>query len=116
MNKSGERELRERFERLRREDEASGPSFPAALAGAQRRRARRGPTVRRVAVAAIALAGVVVAAVILDFRLGPRDPRVDLAATRWRGPTDFLLRLPGADYLRTVPRLNASAVTTWRNP
>jgi len=116
MNESGERELRERFERMRREDLAGGPSLRATLAGAQRRHARRGPPVRRVAAGAIAVATVVVAAVILDFWLGPRDPRIDLAATRWRGPTDFLLRLPGADYLRTVPRLDASAVTDWRNP
>ncbi|HEU5262879.1 MAG TPA: hypothetical protein VFU41_15775 [Gemmatimonadales bacterium] len=116
MNDCGEQELRERFERLRREDAAGGPSFRATLAGAGRRRARRGPSVHRVAAAAIAVATVVVAAVILDLRLGPRDPRVDLAATRWRGPTDFLLRLPGADYLRTVPRLDAGAFTDWRNP
>ena len=116
MNESGERELRERFERLRREDVVGGPSFRATLAGAQRRRARRGPSVRRVAAAAIGVATVVAAAVVVHIRLGPADPRVDPAATRWLGPTDFLLRLPGADYLRTVPRLDASSVTDWRIP
>lgn len=116
MSESGERELYERFERLRREDAAGGPSFRATLAEAQRRRARRGFSVLRVAAAAVGVATVVAAAVVVHLRLGPSDPRVDLAATRWRGPTDYLLRLPGADYLRTVPRLDASSVTDWRNP
>jgi len=30
---------------------------------------------------------------------------IDLAAVRLHAPTDFLLKLPGADLLRTVPRL-----------
>jgi len=35
---------------------------------------------------------------------GKRVALVDLATTHWEAPTDFLLRTPGAELLRTVPR------------
>jgi hypothetical protein len=32
-----------------------------------------------------------------------RAALVDLASVRWEAPTDFLLRTPGTELLRTVP-------------
>jgi hypothetical protein len=40
----------------------------------------------------------------LTVRNSHRTP-VDLAGVRVHAPTDFLLTLPGAELLRTVPRL-----------
>ena len=34
--------------------------------------------------------------------------RTDLMISQWRSPTDFLLRTPGNEFLKTVPRLNDS--------
>lgn len=118
MNDSGERELREGFDRLRREDAAGVPSFRATLARAARRRAGR-PSARLRLVAGAITVAAVLAALVLGVGLlrapGSRGVRVELAATRWRGPTDFLLRLPGAELLRTVPSIGA-VNTDWRNP
>ncbi|MGH7568419.1 MAG: hypothetical protein ACREL9_05535 [Gemmatimonadales bacterium] len=115
MNEARERELRDRFERLRREEADRVPAFRAVLAAAERRRAGRPPARFRLALGVIALAAGVVA-VVVGVRLfrAPATP-VDLAATRWRGPTDFLLRLPGHELLGTVPRLS-TMYTDWRNP
>ena len=43
---------------------------------------------------------------------GQRQALVSLATARWQSPTDFLLRVPGAEYLETMP----SFTTDWRNP
>jgi hypothetical protein len=99
----GDPALRDRFEQLRREDAGAAPGFHATMDAARRRstrgRARR-PRVWAVAAAVVVLVGIAVALLPAPE---PPGPAVDLAAVRWRGPTDFLLTLPGADWLRTVP-------------
>src|SRR5439155_1510621 len=61
---------------------------------------------RRGRVAGLAVAA---AAALLLFAVlrpgGRRKVLVDLDAARWEAPTDFLLRTPGAELLRAVPRL-----------
>ena len=55
--------------------------------------------------AAIVLGSVALA---LLFTRRDRDGAggvIDLAAVRWQAPTDFLLKVPGAELLRTVPQL-----------
>lgn len=105
MTAQGDQELHRRFRALRQEDRAGAPSFGATRAALERRRARpRAPVVAWVFAGAAALLLVVL------LRLPERGPRsVDLASVSWEGPTDFLLELPGADLLRTVPEL-------WRLP
>jgi len=54
------------------------------------------------------------------LRVTPRRPRAArprpeiepsaLLSFKWQSPTDFLLRTPGADLLKTVPRVNDSVV------
>lgn len=48
--------------------------------------------------------GLIALVAILTLGRGHRTP-VDLAGVRVRVPTDFLLQVPGAELLRTVPRL-----------
>lgn len=62
----------------------------------------------------------VVIARALPSRVRPRRPRAArprpeiepsaLLSFKWQSPTDFLLRTPGADLLKTVPRVNDSVV------
>jgi hypothetical protein len=86
-----------RFRALRQEDAGGAPLFGAY--------ARRAPTRRRrqLALGAAALTAAVVVLVVERTR-SPR-PAIDLAAVRFSTPTDFLLRLPGAELLRSVPQL-----------
>lgn len=97
MNERSDDDLRERFAALRREESSGSPAFRSTLAAAQ-------PRPRRQLALAAAVAFVVAA--VLIFALGIRHrTAVDLAGVRVHAPTDFLLRLPGADLLRTVPQL-----------
>ncbi len=62
----------------------------------------------------------VVKARAVALRVTPRRPRatrprpeIELSALlsfKWQSPTDFLLRTPGADLLKTLPRINDSVV------
>ncbi len=96
--------VKQAFEALRREDATGGPSFRATVAAA---RARRTGAPGRHVLGLAAVVGVVVAVVVLAIRHDRDDSRLefDLAAVRWQAPTDFLLKLPGAELLRSVPQL-----------
>lgn len=99
-----DQQLHALFQQARREEAEAAPAFAATLARA--RAARRPRRLRAGLVAALAIAGGIVALLILRGRpdmtaAGP----VDLAAVRWTAPTDFLLETPGAELLRTVPRI-----------
>ena len=97
-----DRDLRERFARLRQEDRARTPSFRAIDA---RVAPRRMWSPRRVVIAA----AIIVIALLLaraDRTPGNLAPQVvDLGA--WRSPTDFLLITPGSEFLRTVPAVGS---------
>jgi hypothetical protein len=89
---------------LRREAGAGTPEFRDILAGLARRRGRAARRRRRVAVlAAAAVAALVLFGVVRPS--GQRAALVDLAAAHWEAPTDFLLRTPAAELLRTLPTL-----------
>ena len=98
-----DRDLRDRFARLKAEERTDASPFRVPVP-----RARARPTwVPRLAVAA----GVVLIALVLARP--DRPPRtlslqiVDLRATTWRSPTDFLLTTPGSELMRTVPALTS---------
>ena len=103
-NDAADGDLRDRFAALRREDAAGAPSFAATRAAAARRPARRVRLVPLAGAIAVTIVAAVVAFALLRSR-APREPLVGLSTTRWQSPTDFLLRVPGAQYLETVPRL-----------
>lgn len=100
MSGNGEdRDLRERFAALRRED---GVRLPALRSILDRRTTRRAGS--RLALAAAGAAGVAVAAVLAFQALRP-VPQASLA--QWTEPTAFLLRTPGSELLSTVPPFGA---------
>src|SRR5438552_1689187 len=92
----------------------------AALAAAARRGASPRPPALRIAAAAAVIAALGVT-VVLAGR-GRRGIPIDLARARWQAPSDFLLRVPGAELLRTVPELGRVTLpfryvdTDWRTP
>ncbi len=115
MTEVPDRDLRDLFAALRREDSAGALSFQAAQAAARSRRLPRRPGWLIPAMVAVVL--LAVAAVAILRPRPPRQPLVSLAVTRWQSPTDFLLQVPGADYLTTVPKLTYRIdIPAWRNP
>jgi hypothetical protein len=98
-----DRDLRDRFARLRAEERADVSPFRAPV----RRAPSRPAWIPRLAVAA---AIVLVALVVARPDRPPRNLSVgvvDLRAATWRSPTDFLLTTPGSELMRTVPALTS---------
>jgi hypothetical protein len=114
-----DREMRELFARLKEEDRAHTPSFDATLAAGLARRVSRHSLRRHTwALSAVAAAAAIVVAVLLrsaeqgagsqdqPHRSPLRSPPARFAGTRavaWSFPTDFLLKTPGSDLLRSIP-------------
>lgn len=121
MNQPDDLDLRSRFEAQRREDAAAARGFASTAARARRRPSGRGVHALFTTAAAVAVTVAIVIAIAVRA-LGPDgQPRIDLAATRWTGPTDFLLEVPGAALLRSTPSLDpagAGAISDfqWRTP
>jgi len=106
MIERDDHQLRKGFEALRREDAAGTPPFGATVAAARARQA----TVPRHRALRLAAAAVAVVAVVVLSIWRERDGvrlQIDLATVRWRAPTDFLLKLPGDELLRSVPQLGS---------
>jgi hypothetical protein len=99
-------DLRARFTKLRREEEAQTPEFAFPSPG-WAGRGRRWSAGKLIA-GAVCL-GMMLAAVFL-LRLVPLRPDRELgqpvaSLTDWRSPTDFLLETPGRELLRSVPAI-----------
>ncbi|HEV7674940.1 MAG TPA: hypothetical protein VGQ12_10455 [Candidatus Angelobacter sp.] len=93
--------LRNRFARLRQEEQQHIPAF-ASLWGA-RTRAPRGKGFWFVAAACVLIFSV---AIFLLHLARPKQERVSMASiTQWRAPTDFLLETPGREILHMVPEI-----------
>jgi hypothetical protein len=102
MTDDSDRDLHAAFQTLRRATEA--PAFRGTLDGLARRRARAARLRRRVV--GVGFAAAAAAALVIFGLVRPQGRRavlVDLAAAQWEAPTDFLLRTPGAELLRTIP-------------
>jgi hypothetical protein len=105
---SEDKDLRERFAALRREEETQAPDFVVLTA---RRRPR---PVGKMIVVATCVALMIVAAMFV-VHPGPPKPEQGTGGniasiTKWKAPTDFLLETPGRELLRTVP-----AIGDWRD-
>jgi len=104
-----DRDLRESFDALRREDEGASPAFDPMWDRAARRDARRFMLTLRQALWAAAGVGFLAGATILYRAASPPPKTVNEEVARafaeWRAPTDFLLRTPGREMLETVPRV-----------
>jgi hypothetical protein len=105
---TNDRDLRERFAELRREDQAQAGEFSVF-----RLRARRHASPVRIS-AWIAVAAVLaVVVVIWAHRRERRDvssPAISI--TDWKSSTAFLLRTPGQEVLRTIPRIGEWPAST----
>jgi hypothetical protein len=97
-----DRDLREQFAALREKTGAGAPSFRSTLADAARL-GRPGIRLRYPVAVALGAASVAALALAVSHFGGRRATLVDLTVVRWRAPTDFLLRTPGAELLRTMP-------------
>ncbi|HEX4575287.1 MAG TPA: hypothetical protein VH158_09160 [Gemmatimonadales bacterium] len=102
MTDESDRGLHEQFQALRREAARGTPAFGAMLAAGAAHRAPPARTRRRVVGITVALAAILVLGTLVR-RSGHRAAPVGLVTARWEAPTDFLLRAPGAELLRTVP-------------
>lgn len=140
---SDDRDLREAFGRLRDADASRTPEAAILLAraraqaqarseadrpdapdfeSARRRRAWRRGLRWGVPGVSVALAAGL-AAVLLVRGGGDEDAAFDEAVQAWaetggswRSPTDDLLRMPGDELLRTVPRIGGTRPSTPREP
>jgi hypothetical protein len=105
-----DRDLRERFDAMRRDDEGASPAFNPMWDRAARRAASRQFTISsRQALWAAAGAAFLAGATII-YRAASPPPKtvseeVARAFAEWKAPTDFLLRTPGRELLETVPRV-----------
>jgi hypothetical protein len=110
MNERDDHYLKQAFEALRREATEVTPPFASTVGAA---RALQGVAPRR---GALGLAAVLVLAIVAVVAVstwrGPQGGRldIDLATVRWQAPTDFLLKLPGDELLRSVPQLGPRSV------
>jgi len=105
MKERDDRYLKQAFEALRRAAAAGTPPFRGTVAAA---RARHTTAPRRRAWGLAAVVGVAIAAVVSVSTWRARQGgrlEIDLATVRWQAPTDFLLKLPGDELLRSVPQL-----------
>jgi hypothetical protein len=99
--------LRERFEKLRREEAADTPGFDAVRARAASGPAQRGFGAWPVAAAA---AVVLLALVWSNVPGDPPTPRMTpFEPGRWAMPTDVLLEMPGSELLRELPEIGTPA-------
>jgi hypothetical protein len=99
-------DLRARFARLRREEEALAPQFVVSSRAAS----GLSPWWSAGKLIAVAVCLVTMVAAVVLLRLVPqgRERKVGqpvASLTEWRAPTDFLLETPGRELLRTVPAI-----------
>ena len=104
---SGDQDLRELFARARTSGFERTPPF-------ERVRRGRSQVIRTTRPVRWALAGGFVAVLLVGTVVTVRRRAVETDAealvlarqiSGWRSPTDFLLRVPGAEYLAAVPRV-----------
>ena len=108
MSVPEDQDLRERFASLRREDAAVAPPFDAVRASALSRPIPSPRLMRWAPAIALAAAALFIGLSLLPTR-HTQQPLISLGTTSWQSPTDFLLHVPGAEYLETLPSVRSSA-------
>ena len=109
MTDERDREIEEMFARLKADERRDAPSFQEVRARATRPHQPRSTRVPVLATIAAAVAFLVIGTLVRQDR--PRSDvallDVDLGASTWSSPTDFLLSTPGSDLMRMVPAVGA---------
>lgn len=102
-----DRDLKERFAALHRDDASHAPDFAATL----RKTPGGGRTIWLRPVLAAALFVVVGLAALRFYS----RPHVESTApiTEWKSPTDFLLQTPGHELLESVPQIGEWKPGEW---
>lgn len=98
----GDRDLREIFAALRREEEAWVPEFLVPRQPTQEPGRRRFPGKL---IAATACLATIAAALLLRPTLPQKSYQSVALITAWKPPTGFLLQTPGSELLQTVPAI-----------
>ncbi len=105
-----EKEMRELFEALRREDERVAPPFSRSWESAlarMRKPSRAWRPLRAVAAATV----LTLLGVFVVFSVHPtRPPEWGVGVSEWRSPTNSLLTSLDDPLLKTVPRLGGPSV------
>lgn len=115
MSRDPDRELRNRFGILRDVDRATAPAYGAIRSRTQA--ARTPPARHRRPLIVAVLAAAAVLLLVTLIRPSHRGPALGPSLAHpasWRGPTDFLLEVPGRELWRTVPTFGWSV--PWRDP
>ena len=103
-----DQDLRDRFARLRREEEARVPAFATFLRPSPKPALRRKPGLFIVATACLALTIAAILGLRPLFRSPHPEPGNQAASiSEWKPPTSFLLDTPGRTLLTTVPAIGA---------
>ena len=105
---ANDRDLRDRFAVLRRQEEAKAPRLTGRPVSCREPVRPRSPAALLAAAAcllATAAAGLWMRTVSHRPQPEPRNPVASLM--EWKPPTDFLLETPGHELLRTVPAIGA---------
>jgi hypothetical protein len=114
MTERDDAELRRAFGALDRTMQACAPSFAELTYAGTLNAARRRSRARR---AVLLIAAIVLPAFLVvrarstqgfDFERFGVLTGLDPGAVSWQAPSDFLLSVPGADLLKTVPAIDAN--------
>lgn len=104
MNRPDDGDLREIFERARRDDEANAPPFRRLLERDVSRRPSSSWTGRVLAAAAAGVTAIVVVVAALSLHRPQEKPSARIEA--WKPPTDFLLEGSATELFDTLPTLS----------
>jgi len=105
--------LREKFQLLKRQDQALVPEFERCSEPLRRPRRLWAPNFRFIsaALALILFAGIAAGVWRGGFWKRPRPSEAPIAQlSQWHAPTDSLLQTPGGQLLRTLPRFGEPLV------
>ena len=114
MSNNDDGDLRQRFSGLRTTVSDRAPTFASTRTKVDERRSMKHPTVPRVRFVMATALVLVLAAIAFSRMVSPSSAPAgstlseEVLAGNWTAPTDFLLDVPGASYLRTVPAIGLS--------
>ncbi len=114
MTADDDRDLRECFAALRRDEKAGAPAIERLLARARARTGGEAFRIGRPALTLATAAALLLGIALLDLRKPSRSLPVP-SISEWRSPTAFLLQTPGREVLESIPRFGEGLIPTESN-